>query len=311
MGLFEGRKRRWGDRKDGFLVRNLDPMTRLEPYLMPQKVDSWVLFEDVIDITKAQEFVRNLAKDQYPKMSLYHVMFAAMVRAISQVPQLNRFVVNSKIFARNEIKFAMVVKKGVTFDGERSVILPKFQPEDTLIDVYNKIQAEIGEIDTTVHSVEEDENKTAFDGLQYFLSMIPHWFLKFVCGMLRWLDKHGMLPAALTNLSPFHTSCFITNMGSFGMEAVHHHVYEFGTLSIFGALGKKKLEYYVDEEGNRKQKATINAKFVVDERVTGGFEYGMGFKVLRDALRNPESLMTVPEKVVEDVIDRPKRKKKK
>ena len=57
MKPLEGRKRRIGDRYDGFLVRNLDPMGKLIPYIMRSKSDSWVLFEDRIDITHTQEFI--------------------------------------------------------------------------------------------------------------------------------------------------------------------------------------------------------------------------------------------------------------
>ena len=32
-------KRRWGDRSDGFKVRNMDPMSVMEPYIMPKKLD--------------------------------------------------------------------------------------------------------------------------------------------------------------------------------------------------------------------------------------------------------------------------------
>ena len=58
----EGRKKRWGDRYDGFLVRNLDPMSRLEPYFMPSKTDAWVLFEDKIDITRLEAFIKEKRK---------------------------------------------------------------------------------------------------------------------------------------------------------------------------------------------------------------------------------------------------------
>lgn len=37
---FEGRKKKLGDRKDGFRIRNLDPMGLLIPYIMKTKSDS-------------------------------------------------------------------------------------------------------------------------------------------------------------------------------------------------------------------------------------------------------------------------------
>ncbi len=80
MHPFAGRKRRWGDRRDGFLVRNMDPMSKIVPYIMTSMADSWVLFEDKIDITHTQEFIRKMMREeQMPGLTLYQVIFAAMV----------------------------------------------------------------------------------------------------------------------------------------------------------------------------------------------------------------------------------------
>ena len=80
MKPLEGRKRRFGDRRDGFLVRNLDPMGKLIPFIMKSKSDSWVLFEDRIDITHTQDFLHTMRKTDLPGLTLYHIIFAAVVR---------------------------------------------------------------------------------------------------------------------------------------------------------------------------------------------------------------------------------------
>ena len=303
MQPFEGRKRRWGDRNDGFLVRNMDPMSKLIPYIMTTMPDSWVLFEDKIDITHTQEFIRDMRAGEIPGLTLYQVIFAAVVRTISQVPQINRFEMNRRIYARNHIKMAMVVKKGMSLAGERTTLMPFFDPEDTLKDVVDKINGEMNKIDRSVNSVEEDQNKTSFDMLQYVLSGIPNGVMKLVFWLLKKLDKIGLLPRKLTDLSPFHTTAFITNMGSFGMDAVYHHIYEFGTLSIFGAIGNKEIVYETQRDGSVKRKVYLNMKFVADERITDGYSYGVAFKNIKTHIMKPEKLQIPPAKVVEDVID--------
>lgn len=309
MQPFEGRKRRWGDRNDGFLVRNMDPMSKVIPYIMTTMADSWVLFEDKIDITHTQEFIRDMRAGQIPGLTLYQLIFAAMVRTISQVPQINRFEQNRRIYARNHIKMAMVVKKGMSLAGERTTLMPFFDPEDTLQDVADKINAEMAKIDRTVSSVKEDENKTNFDALEVALGSIPNVLMKLVFWLLKKGDKLGLLPRALTNLSPFHTTAFITNMGSFGMDAVYHHIYEFGTLSIFGAIGNKEVVYETQRDGSLRRRVYLHMKFVADERITDGYSYGMAFKHIKGYIGKPEALLLPPEKVVEDIIDKPKKKK--
>lgn len=238
MKPLEGRKRRLGDRKDGYKVRNLDPMGRLIPFIMRSKSDSWVLFEDKIDITHTQDFLHQMRRSQIPGLTLYHIIFAAIVRAYSQIPELNRFVAGNNIYARNEMKGSMVVMKGLQRDSERTMIMPRFELDATLPEVVAEIERLAHPIDKTV-KVKEDENANAFDKLEIALDLLPNFLLRFVFTLLKWLDKHGWIPRFLTSLSPFHSSIFLTNMGSIGMEPVYHHIYEFGTVSIFGAIGSK------------------------------------------------------------------------
>lgn len=303
MKLFENRKRKWGDRYDGFLVRNLDPMGKLTPYIMKKRGDSWVLFEQKIDVTETMDFLREQRRGQMKGLTMYEILFAALVRTISQVPQINRFIQNSKVYARNEIKFSMVVKKDMSWDGDRTLITPRFDPDDTLAEVREKIQAEIAKITKSV-KVEEDENKTGFDVLETTLSMIPGFLLKIVVSFIFFLDRHGILPKFINKLSPFHSSVFITNMGSFGMDAVYHHIYELGTVSVFGAIGNREIVYELQKDGSTKKKVYLNTKFVIDERITDGFMYGVAMKEFTTLIAHPERLLEKPEKVVEDVIDK-------
>lgn len=305
MKPHEGRKRRWGDRKDGFLVRNLDPMTKIEPYIMPSKLDAWVLFEDRIDITHTEEFIREHRRGDLPTLTMYHVVFAAITRAFVDVPELNRFVINCKAYSRNEIKASMVVMKGMRKDSERSMIMPRFELEDTLYEVVQRIDAETNGIDKNV-SVKEDQNKSSMDKAEIALGMLPSWLLKLAIWVIKKLDKHGLLPKWLTDLSPFHSSFFITNMGSIGMDSVFHHVYEFGSLSVFGAIGRKEPYYTMEEDGTRKRGVRMKLQFVVDERSTDGYFYAIGFRKIKNYVMHPELLLKKPENIEFDKIDRKK-----
>ena len=304
MKPLEGRQKRRGDRYDGYLVRNLDPMGTLIPYIMKTKTDSWVLMDDRIDITHTQEFMREMRRSgEIPNLSLYQVVYAAMVRTIVDVPEINRFVQNGKIYARNEIKGAMVVMRGMTKESERTTIMPRFELEDTLYDVVRKINAEVDPIDREQKKVREDENKSAFDGLQTALSAIPSFVLHFAFDFLKFLDKYGKIPQSLAALSPFHTSFFITNMGSMGMMPVYHHIYEFGTLSCFGAIGNIDTVYEMNKKGEVNKKLYLNTKFVIDERATDGFIYAVAMKKFKTYVMKPELLLVPPKEIIHDKID--------
>lgn len=306
MKPHEGRKRKFGDRYDGFKVRNLDPMTLLEPYIMPKKIDAWVLFEDKIEITKTEEFIREMRRGDMPNLTLYHIIFASIARAMVDVPEMNRFVKNCKVYSRNEIKGSMVVMKGTRRDSERTLISPEFQVDDTLADVVKRINDLVSDIDTTV-SVREDENKSSFDVLQSTLSLVPSFILKNFIRFMNLLDNHGLMPKFINKLSPFHSSFFITNMGSIGLDAVYHHIYEFGTLSIFTSIGKKEVVYELDKEGKVHRKTYVKMQTVVDERATDGFLYTLGFKAMKGYITHPERLLTPVEDPKFDIIDRIKK----
>ncbi|MDD5945666.1 MAG: hypothetical protein PUD43_08140 [Clostridia bacterium] len=304
MKPLEGRKRRRGDRYDGFLVRNVDPMGTLIPFIMKTKTDSWVLLDDKIDITHTQHFMRSMrSSGEIPNISLYQIVFASLVRTIAEVPEVNRFVQNGRIYARNEIKGSMVVMKGMSKESERTTIMPRFELEDTLKDVVDRINAEIDAIDREQKKVREDENKTGFDKLQTALSAIPAFLLFLVFDTLKLMDRHGVLPKGLNKLSPFHSSFFITNMGSIGTMPIYHHIYEFGTLSCFGAIGTIDTVYEFDKNGHRHRKVYLNTKFVADERATDGFIYALAMKKFKTYVSKPELLMEPLKNIVHDKID--------
>ncbi|MBR5712024.1 MAG: hypothetical protein IKX54_00335 [Lachnospiraceae bacterium] len=276
---------------------------------MPKKLDGWVLFEDEVDITETEAFVRQMRQGDLPRLSLYEVVFAAIERTFVDVPEINRFVKHSRLFSRNYIKAAMTVMKGMSRESDRTMIMPQFECEDTLYDVVRRIEAETDSIDTNV-SVEEDENKSAFDLLETSFSILPDFILSLAIGFIKILDRYGLLPMKLINLSPFHTSFFLTNMGSIGLDAVYHHIYEFGTLSVFGAIGRKRICYETQADGSVKRSVRLKLQFVVDERAADGFAYAVAFRKIRTYIMHPELLLTPPEQIVFDKIDKVKKPKK-
>lgn len=299
MQPLENRKRRFGDRKDGFLIRNLPPMSKLIPYIMKSKSDSWVLFEDEIDITKTEEFIHKMRKSEIPGLTLYHLIFAAIVRTYSQNPELNRFVSGSNVYARNEVRGSMVVMKGMQKDSEETMIMPKFDLDDTLPEVVEKIEKETAPLKS-----EEAQEGSSFDRLEFALGLFPNFLIGWFFAFIKWLDKHGWIPSSITAISPFHSSFFITNVGSLGLRAVNHHIYEFGTISIFGAIGSKRIAYEPDRNGELHRKVYLNMKFVVDERICNGLIFAMGFRRIKKCISSPEQLMKKPEQIIHDQIDK-------
>ena len=121
------------------------------------------------------------------------------------------------------------------------------------------------------------------------LSKIPTSLLNLAIKYLKHLDKHGRLPKSIIEISPFHASAVVTNVGSIGIDSIYHHIYNFGTTSMFFAIGKKKKSYVFNDDELTQEKC-INIGFVGDERICDGYYYASAFKSLNRYLTHPELL---------------------
>lgn len=104
----ETRKRRFGDRYDGWRLRHTQSFFSVMPHIMKRRSDSSVLFDDVVEIEELEKYVRRLRRNEnMPGFSMFHLFIAASVRMITLRPWLNRFVVGGKTYARNRLTISM------------------------------------------------------------------------------------------------------------------------------------------------------------------------------------------------------------
>lgn len=279
----------FGDRYDGWRVKKIDTVFRVIPYFLRTRMDAQNFFEEKLVIDDLEEFIKK-HKEDIPDLSIMHIIIAALVRLFAQRPNLNRFVIWNKIFARNHLNVSIAVKRSLSDDGEETLIKPFFMPTDTLYDVVEKVKAELDNNQKT-------GQKNGSDAVAGFIGKLPDFLLRFVVFVLLWMDKVGIMPKIINKVSPWHCSIFLTNIGSIGVESIYHHLYEFGTCSIFVAMGRKSKENIIDKEGNIESQKSIMLKFVLDERVCDGFYYASSMRSLNKILANPEILLTPPAKV--------------
>lgn len=285
-------RRRFGDRYDGRLLRKVDPFYKIIPYIMKTRADSQIFFDDKIILEKTEKYIQE-KRAQNINIGFLHVVIAAMVRTMALKPRLNRFVSGRKIYARNGIYVSLAVKRDMSEDSPETTIKLEFEPTDTLFEVMEKIDKAISE--NKQANATNDTDKTA-----KLIMMCPGFLVRFLVGFLTWLDYRGKMPKVLNRVSPFHTSVFITDLGSVGLQPVYHHIYEFGTTSIFVAFGIKNKERIIDRNHNIVEQKYVNVKVVVDERICDGYYYAKAFRIFRRLVENPHLLEVAPEKVVED-----------
>jgi hypothetical protein len=289
-----GYRRRFGDRYDGRRLRSLDPFFKIIPYIMKNRMDSQIFFEEKVDITHTEAYIRKRNKTSETRISMLHVFIAAIVRTLALKPALNRFIAGQKIYARNEILVSLAIKKEMNFESTETTIKFKFDPTDTLEQVAAKIDKQIKE-----NKVLESSNDT--DKTARLIMLCPGFIVKFIVFVVRLLDYFGLMPKILNEVSPFHTSVFITDVGSLGISPVYHHLYDFGTTSIFVAFGTKRTEKIIDSNDNIVNKRFMTMRIVTDERIVDGHYFASAFKMYRTLIEHPERLESPPAKVVSDV----------
>ena len=294
MEQMKVRKRRFGDRYDGYRVRETDPLFYVIPHIMRTRLDSQVFFDEQIDSSSLRKFILEHRGD-IPNLSTYHIIVAAAIRTIAQKPRLNRFVSGNKIYSRNYIRASLTVKQSMNEDADESLVMPEFEPTDTLYDVAAKFNESVSEVKA---DGEATGNKT--DLTIKLINILPGFLIKFVVWALRKLDGIGKMPKIINKVSPFHSSLYVTNVGSIGINSVYHHLYEFGTTSIFLAIGKNSTIRELNSDGSINTKNVINIRLVLDERICDGFYFASAIRQFKRIMKNPEVLLTPPEYIKED-----------
>lgn len=286
-------KKRWGDRKEGRRVRTLHPMDYVSPYIMVERNDASNFFRDSFNVTKVEEFIKRKREEGLTDFGYTHLIVASYVRAVSQYPGINRFIGGQKIYARNKIAVNMMVKTKMANNEQGTSIKVIFEPTDTIDEVYHRFQE-------AVNAVYEDSD-SGFDKAAAVINKIPGLLKKFIVWLLKTMDYFDLLPRALTKVSPFHCSLFITSMGSLGIQPIYHHLYNFGNVPVFLAFGAKRKAYEVNRNGDVIKSLYIDMAVVTDERICDGFYFASAFRKFGHYIKHPEILEKAPDTVVEDI----------
>lgn len=276
-------------RADGKRLRNTDPMYTVAAYVMNKRVDSMNMVTLDIPYDPIQNYL-NEKRKQGIAISHLGVIIAAYLRTAAEFPLLNRFIMNCKPYARNEFCVAMVVlKSGEMDNGTMSKMY--FKMTDTIFDVN-------GKINEYVSNNREVPEKNGTEKMIKILLGAPG-VLRVGVGLFKFMDKHGLLPKKVIDMSPFHNSLCISNLASIRTNHMYHHCYEFGTTSVFITLGNLR-EVAKRKGGEVVFERCIPLGVVMDERICSGSYFALAFRRMRKYMRNPELLELPPEVINED-----------
>ena len=279
----------FGRRPDGKRLKNVDPIVRITPYLMPMRCDAQVFLQHRMDYEKAARYIAEKTREGQT-ITFMQIIAAAYVRSVSQLPELNRFIFNKQYYARNNCSLSYVVLKDPQNNESNEVTVRiEFDLTDTIFDVRDRMIA----AQEAVRNTPDDAFVTKLAGA---LLKIPG-LATFAVNAYRLLDRYGLAPKFLIRELPFYSGLFITNNASIGLNHVWHHIYNFGNVSMFIGMGNVLKEAFVDGEGKASMRRWLPLGMTADERMCSGAHYAAFFASMVKHLENPELLEQPPETV--------------
>lgn len=265
-------------RADGKRAREESLIANAIPYIMPKRYDAQNFITEYADMEILRRYIHEKRKDGI-RISYMTLILAAYFKAYQKNPKINRFIMNKRIYERNHFCVSfMILKKRESGLSDEACIKVFFEPGDDVFSINRKIEEVVAK--NQAASVNNSTDK--FAKFMFSLPLLP----TLVVNLARLLDRYGLLPRRIIDLSPFHTSLFITNLASINTNAIFHHCYEFGTTGVFISMGKPVANYINGEY----RKKLIPLACVLDERICTGHEYALFWESFRRYLKHPEWL---------------------
>ena len=277
------KRRRIGDRFDGTLIRDLDPIHIFTPVLYPDRCDSEAYISERIDMEPIRAYLDKLnAEDPEYHYTIFHVIVAAVLKTVMLRPKMNRFIANELTYQRNEVTGSFVVKKMFDDDGEEALAIVHAAEDETIFSMHDQIygQIKVGRSDTLDSSMQS----------MSIVGKLPIRLVRTIARFVRWLEKRGKCPRTFIASDPYYTSVVFSNLGSIRLKSGYHHLTNWGTNSIFVAIGEIKETSFVNENDELEVKETVDLGVTIDERLADGYYYSRSVKLIKKLLAEPELL---------------------
>jgi 2-oxoacid dehydrogenase/acyltransferase catalytic subunit len=271
-------------RPDATPVASVHPVRRIMPFIMPTKNGAFVLFEQQVPVEPARRFLAALNAERPPEraVTLFHLVLRAIGMALHEFPRLNRFVAGSRLYERRGIWLSFSAKQRLERDAPLFTAKVGFDPAEPLVAMADRVLTAVGEGRSGRESATDREIK--------FFLRFPTPILRVGVRIMRRLDAWGLLPASFSAGDPLYASVFVANLGSVGLEAVYHHLYEYGTIPIFVSIGRIRRVPVVLADGSVASREAFMLRYTYDERIEDGFYAARALERLQALLEEPERL---------------------
>lgn len=276
--------KRWGDRRDGRRIRDLDGVHSIFPYLMPNRTDAEVYINEDIDVTALMQYLKEKnGPDADYKTTAFHAFVMALAKTVYHRPLLNRFIAGKRAYQRDLITMSFVVKRKFQDESEEILMTMPVKDEMMLSDISHKILGDTKE-------VRQNNGTNDMDKILNTLAKLPRFLLRAFMALLRFLDFHGWVPTFISDGDTNYSTVLLSNLGSIKCNATYHHLNNYGTNSIIVTIGEIHKAQIINADGEAQIRDIASLGVTIDERIADGFYFAKSVTLLKEILANPKTL---------------------
>lgn len=234
---------------------------KLELSLMPTRHESTIVTSVSIVSSQLNDFLKER------NLKIFSWVLFACLKTVIKYPALNQFVLNNQLYQHTKISVSTVIKKDKKVEGNNSFAKIHLDEHDDAFIIQDKLNQLI--------SMTRSSSGNNSDKLVSIFGKLPTSVFKLVKVGLSFLDNMDWLPNSIIDDDPLHSSVVIANLGSIDGFSVNHHLYNWGTASMFITFGELKSD------------GTLDITFSVDERISEGMVLFKAMSYFKDILENP------------------------
>lgn len=272
-------------RPDGDLVRGESPVRRIMPYLMRGRNESCVYHESLYRLGGTRPWLKAYNRHHQPRATLFHLVAYACAVALQERPRLNRFVAGGRLYQRREVSLAFVVKTDFSDGGPGATVKLQARPGEPFAAWSTRLSTEVEAARDTIRPVDRE------------VTLVMRWPGPMVRGFValaRLLDRWNLFPGFMIGPDPMFSSLFLANLGSVGISEAYHHLYEYGTTSVFGAVSAPQSMVFPGREGAVVEPG-LSIRWTFDERIDDAFSCARSLALVQRILEDPGRWLGPPE----------------
>ena len=233
-----------------------------------------------VDATNAVAYLARLREESGEKVTITHLVGAAVARALAKAPGLNGRILFGRYIPHETVDIAFLV----SLDGGQNLAKAKVRSLDkkSVVDV----AVELRELAGRLRSGQDDSFKKSMGPIR----LLPTWLIRPLLWATGWLASSLGLSANAFGVERFpFGSCIITSVGMFGLDEGWAPPTPFARVPVYVLLGAvRHRPAVVDGEVKIREELTLCA--TIDHRFLDGFQGGILAKEVKRLLESPEEL---------------------